>query len=95
MVQETETFLTVDFEGVESEMKSDPQDKGFIHATKRCPECYAYVSLRTEVCPACKTKLGEVDNHGMAKRTVNWPAYFSAFLAVLGFGTYIWWAFLR
>jgi hypothetical protein len=31
----------------------------------------------------------------MAKRTMNWTAYLSAFLAVLGFGIYIWWAFLR
>lgn len=85
------------FEGVRSAMSSDPNenDKGFVHATKRCPECYAYVSLRTFQCPECKTKLGDVDSHGMAKRTVNWPAYLSAILAVFGFGIYIWWAFLR
>jgi hypothetical protein len=76
-------------------MTSDPKEDGFVHATKRCPECYAYVSLRTDQCPACKTKLGDVDTHGMAKRTVNWTAYLTALLAVLGFGIYIWWAFLR
>lgn len=76
-------------------MSSEPTDKDIIHATKRCPECYAYVSLRTNRCPACKIKLGDVDIHGMAKRTVNWTAYLSAFAAVLGLGIYIWWAFLR
>lgn len=66
----------------------------FVHATKKCPECYTYVSLRTTKCPSCNTRLGEVEKHGMAKKTVDWNAYLLAFLAVLGFVIYIWWAFL-
>jgi hypothetical protein len=31
----------------------------------------------------------------MAKRTVNWTAYLSAFFALLVLSIYIWWVFLR
>ena len=83
------------FEGVYAVMRSETKNKSLAYATKRCPECYAYVSLRVTRCPSCKSRLGEVDSHGMAKRTVNWTAYLSAFFAVLVLGTYIWWAFVR
>lgn len=76
-------------------MTPDSHDKGIVHATKRCPECYTYVSLRAAKCPSCNSRLGEVDTHGMAKRTVNWSAYFSAFLALLVLCVYLWWAFFR
>jgi uncharacterized protein with PIN domain len=66
----------------------------FVHSTKRCPECYTYVSLRTTKCPSCNTRLGEVEKHGMAKKTVDWKAYLMALVAALGFALYIWWAFL-
>lgn len=68
---------------------------GPLHATKKCPECLTYVPLRANKCPACKVRLGEVDFHGIAKRTINWPAYFSALAALAGFALYIWWAFLK
>ena len=83
------------FEGVYLEMTSETKDKSLIYATKRCPECYTYVSLRVTQCPSCKSRLGEVDSHGMAKRTVNWTAYLSAFFALLVLSIYIWWVFLR
>jgi hypothetical protein len=76
-------------------MRSESKDSASPYATKRCPECYTYVALRATQCPACKSRLGEVDSHGMAKRTVNWSAYLSAFIAMAVFGIYIWWAFLR
>jgi hypothetical protein len=66
----------------------------FVYSTKRCPECYTYVSLHTTKCPSCNIRLGEVEKHGMAKKTVDWKAYAMAFIAVLGFIIYIWWAFL-
>ena len=83
------------FEGVCLVMRSETKDKRLVYATKRCPECYTYVSLRVTQCPSCRSRLGEVDSHGMAKRTVNWTAYLSAFFALLVLGIYIWWAFLR
>ena len=65
----------------------------FVHATKKCPECYTYVSLRTTKCPSCNTRLGEVEKHGMAKKTIDFKSYLIALAAVLGFALYIWWAF--
>jgi hypothetical protein len=50
--------------------------------------------LQTTKCPSCKTRLGEVEKHGMAKKTVDWKAYTMAVIAVLGLVIYIWWAFL-
>lgn len=66
----------------------------FVHATKRCPECFDYVELDTTKCPKCKTRLGEVQKHGMAKRQVDWKAYAVFFVALLAFAAYIWWTFL-
>ncbi len=65
----------------------------FVHATKRCPECFTYVALDVTKCPMCKTRLGQVEKHGMAKRTVNWNAYFVFIAAFLAFAAYMWWAF--
>jgi tRNA(Ile2) C34 agmatinyltransferase TiaS len=66
----------------------------FVHATKRCPECFDYVELDADKCPKCKTRLGEVQKHGMAKRKVDWTAYAIFLVALVGFAIYIWWAFL-
>ena len=74
-------------------MSDDVKEDGLIYATKRCPECSTYVSLHAAKCPKCKTKLGEVDKHGTAKRTVDWTAYLVSFLAFLAFAIYLWWAF--
>jgi uncharacterized paraquat-inducible protein A len=74
-------------------MPDDVKEDGVIYATKRCPECSIYVSLETTKCPKCKTKLGEVDKYGMAKRTIDWTAYLISLLAFLAFAIYMWWAF--
>ena len=76
-------------------MANQKKETGFQHATKRCPECYAYAPLQAKRCPDCNIRLGEVDRHGMAKRTVNWSSYFSAALAIGALAAYFWWAFFR
>ena len=63
------------------------------YSTKKCPECYTYVPLRTDQCPSCKSRLGGVEKHGMAKRPTDWKSYIVAFIAWLTLGVYIWWAF--
>lgn len=75
-------------------MDDNQQDNEFSHATKKCPECYTYVKLNATRCPSCKTRLGEVEKHGMAKRTVDFNAYLFALIALVALGIYIWWAFL-
>jgi hypothetical protein len=74
-------------------MNESIETKEFVHSTKRCPECFEYVSLKTSICPSCKTRLGAVQPHGMAKRLVNWKAYFYAFVACAALGAYVYWAF--
>lgn len=73
-------------------MTESIETKEFIHSTKRCPECFTYVSLRETACPSCNTRLGDVEPHGMAKRLVNWKAYLYAFIAVVAAGGYCYWA---
>ena len=51
--------------------------------------------LHTKVCPACKTRVGEMDDSGMARRATNWKAYGLAIFAILIFAIYIWWAFFK
>ena len=63
--------------------------------TKKCPECFTYLSLNTTKCPSCNTKLGDVDKLGFAKRPFNWMGYLTAILSILGLCVFIWWAFFR
>ena len=75
-------------------MPRDEKKDGPINLTKRCPECFSYVSLETKKCPKCKIRLGKVEKFGMAKRTTDWTAYIIALIALSLFGMYLWWAFL-
>ena len=75
-------------------MADDQNDKDFMYATKRCPHCYEYMPLHAVQCPECKKGVGEVEKHGMAKKTIDWKAYSVALAAILAFAAYIWWAFL-
>ncbi len=63
--------------------------------SKKCPECYEFMPLKARICPSCKTKVGDIDSTGMAKRATDWKAYSAAALAILIFALYIWWAFFR
>ena len=75
-------------------MNDVEKDDEFVHATKRCPECFTYLELEEKKCPKCKTKLGEVQKHGMASKKVDLKAYAIFLVAFLAFALYIWWAFL-
>jgi hypothetical protein len=65
------------------------------HMTKKCPECYTYLPLRTTKCPSCKTKLGDVDKLGFATRPFDWAGYLIAILSIVGLVVFIWWGFFR
>jgi len=75
-------------------MPDDVEKIEVVHATKRCPECFTYVKLDVQKCPNCKTRLGVVEKHGMAKRKTNWMSYVSFFIAFLALAFYVWWEFL-
>lgn len=66
---------------------------GFV--TKKCPECFAYLPLQTTRCPACNTKIGDVDKLGFARRPTNWWGYLIAIISIVGFCWFIWWGFLK
>ncbi len=65
------------------------------HMTKKCPECYAYMSLEARVCPACKKKVGEVDALGFAKKPFDWRGYVIGALCITAFVVFMWWGFFR
>lgn len=58
--------------------------------TKKCYECFTHVKLNAEVCPSCKSKLGEVNEIGLAKKPTNWKAYIICLLVWIGLGVFIW-----
>ncbi len=66
-----------------------------VHLTKKCPKCYRFMNLELNKCPSCGVRVGNVDEHGMAIKPVNWRAYFSAIAAWAAFSFFIWWAFFK
>ena len=65
------------------------------HLIKKCPNCFEYLSLNAKVCPACQTKIGEVNKLGFAQKPFDWLGYLLAAVTVVGFVFYMWWAFFR
>jgi len=79
----------------------DPEEKKYgkkktrTHLTKKCPECYIYLPLHAQVCPACKTKVGDVDKLGFAEKPVDWRGYLLAVVSIVVFAIFMWWGFFR
>lgn len=72
--------------------KTDKQpDKQYL--VKRCPECLISLPLDTSVCYSCRTRVGEVDGDGKARKKTNWYSYLACFVSWAVFGLYVWWAF--
>ncbi len=65
------------------------------YTTKRCPECFTYLTVDAKVCSSCKKKVGPVNKHGIAKKPFDWLTYTICLIAWLGFGFYIWWYFFK
>jgi hypothetical protein len=64
------------------------------YSIKKCPECYAYMPLRTTKCPSCNIKLGDVNKLGFASRPFDWSGYLIAIIAIVGLVVFLWWGFL-
>lgn len=74
--------------------KHHPTDTdGPMYVSKKCHSCYAYVPLDAEICPSCKVRLGRVGPHGMAKKVVDWKAYFAFLVALAAFLIFCMYAF--
>ena len=80
---------------VDPEEQSSSKRKDLEHLTKKCPNCYTYLPLHTQVCTACKAKVGDVDKLGFAEKPFDWWGYLLAFVTIVGFGVFMWWAFFR
>ncbi len=66
---------------------------GFV--IKKCPECYTYMPLHINKCPACNTKLGDVDKLGFASRPFDWACYLIAIISIVGLVFFVWWGFFK
>jgi hypothetical protein len=63
--------------------------------TKKCPFCMGYVPLNATACQHCGKKVGRVDEQGIARVPVDWPAYLKCLAAFAALGLFIWWAFFE
>jgi RNA polymerase subunit RPABC4/transcription elongation factor Spt4 len=73
--------------------KTDILEREYPDSSKKCPECYTYVSAEAKVCPSCKSRIGKRTTHGMADTPINWKAYIVCALAWLTLIVYVKWAF--
>jgi len=64
-------------------------------STKRCWSCNTYMQLHIDRCPSCKTKVGDINEHGVARKPIEWKNYILGIAASAAFCYFIWWAFLK
>ena len=75
--------------------KSYSKEKTQVHMTKKCPYCYAYLSLQSTRCPACDKRVGEVDKLGFASKPFDLTGYLVAIGAIIALCIFMWWGFFR
>ncbi|MFP4475711.1 MAG: hypothetical protein ACLFOY_09115 [Desulfatibacillaceae bacterium] len=63
--------------------------------TKKCPYCSTTLGYDETLCIACKNKVGEANENGIATKPGAWKAYVSFGFALCLLGGYIYWFFLR
>jgi hypothetical protein len=61
--------------------------------TKKCPECFTYLPLNSNVCHSCGKSVGPVSRLGLAEKPTNVKGYVVAAIAVLAFIAFVWWGF--
>ena len=75
--------------------KKDKSDFRKSFNTKRCWSCNTHMKLHEDRCPSCGRKVGEVNEHGVARKPVEWINYMLSFIAFAALCYFIWWAFLK
>jgi hypothetical protein len=78
-----------------SPKSKSPNQKKIEYTTKKCPDCYAHLSLNVKVCHHCQAKVGDVDRLGFAEKPVDWKGYVAAAVAITVFAVFMWWGFFR
>ena len=74
-----------------SEETRDKNPEKFL--MKRCPHCFVSLELDARRCYSCKSRVGNVDKHGKAKKKVNWYSYAVCIAAWGALILYVRWAF--
>jgi hypothetical protein len=64
-----------------------------VHMTKKCPECFTYLPLDSQVCHSCGKNVGPVTRLGLAEKPPNVKGYAVAAAAILAFIAFVWWGF--
>lgn len=77
----------------DNDFRSGSGSYGFV--TKKCPECYTHLPLKTSKCPSCNTKIGGVDKLGFGIRPFDWSGYLIAIISIVGFCFFVWWGFIK
>jgi hypothetical protein len=63
------------------------------HMTKKCPECYTYLTLDAVKCHACGKRVGPIDKLGFAGKLVNLRSYLVAIVFALVLVAVFWLGF--
>ena len=63
--------------------------------TKRCWSCNTHMQLHLPKCPSCNRKVGDVNEHGIAVRPVQWVNYGLSILTAAVLAYFIYWGFLK
>ncbi len=61
--------------------------------TKKCPYCSVTIAINDTQCFSCKNKVGEPDDHGIAKKPTDWMSYIYAIVSIGAFSGFIYWLF--
>ena len=75
--------------------KKDRSDLIKTYKTKRCWSCNTHMQLREDRCPSCGRQVGSVNEHGVARKPVEWKNYLLCAVAIGILVYFVWWAFLK
>jgi hypothetical protein len=85
----------MDMFGKGGSKRRNESDKLRLHSLKKCPHCFAMLSLDAKQCDACKKRVGKLDKAGFAKMPIDVKSYVYCVVSWTLFAFYIWWAFFR
>ncbi|HAO19319.1 MAG: hypothetical protein BWK80_44650 [Desulfobacteraceae bacterium IS3] len=63
--------------------------------SKKCWNCFVRLPLEVTQCYSCRKKVGDINEHGIARKPLDWLGYTLAIGSMSAFVYYIWWLFLH
>lgn len=75
--------------------KTKGKEKTVIHRTKRCYNCNTHLKLTDDKCTSCGSKVGAINEHGVARKPLDVMGYIMAAVALVALFGFLWWAFIR